>query len=493
MTGNPQSLIPNLSWRNLLALLGILLLGVAAGAAVAWGKPALVIAAVIAGVIGLALLQHLQWAVWALAAVLTLLPFGALPLGIGFNPTLLNLAFLLMLAAWLMVAVGRGEFGWRTTPLWLPTLVYGALAVFAFLLGSENALLTRDLLRRFVEFLLTLSLVWLLPTILRTYADVINTTRALTLSGGMAAALGLGLWALPDATEARLLSILRVFDYPTGDHILRYINDDPSLPQRATSTSVDPNAFGGLLIIVAALTIPNLFARRPILPRWLAWSLVGVMGLALFATRSRGSMLGFLAAAAFLALLRYRRLALWLVAAVALVLILPWTQEYVASFFAGARGQDLSTQMRLGEYKDAINLIGRHPWFGVGYAATPDIDLYIGVSSMYLLMAENMGLVGLTAFACVALVFFWTARGGLRTGDLDLEPVILGGAAAIFGVLVAGTLDHYFVNIKFPASVTLFWFVMSLTATAASLAQRQRAEADQRSPAATTELSPAPR
>ena len=257
MTGNLHSLIPNLSWRNLLALLGILLLGVAAGAAVAWGKPALVIAAVIAGVIGLALLQHLQWAVWALAAVLTLLPFGALPLGIGFNPTLLNLAFLLMLAAWLMVAVGRGEFGWRTTPLWLPTLVYGALAVFAFLLGSENALLTRDLLRRFVEFLLTLSLVWLLPTVLRTYADTINAARALALSGGMAAALGLGLWALPDATEARLLSLLRVFDYPTGDHILRYINDDPSLPQRATSTSVDPNAFGGLLIVVAALTIPK--------------------------------------------------------------------------------------------------------------------------------------------------------------------------------------------------------------------------------------------
>mgnify|MGYP000899038184 FL=1 len=171
MSSNPQSLIPNFAWRRLLGLLGILLLGVAAGAAVAWGKPAIAIAAVVAGVIGVALLQHVQWAVWALAAVLTLLPFGALPLGIGFNPTLLNLAFVLMLAAWLMVVVGHGEFGWRTTPLWLPTLVYGALAVFAFLLGSENALLTRDLLRRFVEFLLTLSLVWLLPTVLRSYAN----------------------------------------------------------------------------------------------------------------------------------------------------------------------------------------------------------------------------------------------------------------------------------------------------------------------------------
>lgn len=466
-----RSLVSNLPFVLLLLALGIV-----AGAAVSWGKPIIAIAAVVGLVVALTLLQHLQWAVWALAAVLTLLPFGALPLGIGFNPTFLNLTFALLVAAWLMVLVGRKEAGWQSTPLWLPTLVYGGVAIFAFVLGSAYGPIGRDLLRRFLEFLLTLSLVWLLPNILRTHRDVINATRALVGGGGVAALLGVALWALPDGLEGRLLALLRVFDYPTGARILRYINDDPALPQRATSTSIDPNAFGGLLIVVAALTIPNLFARRPILPRWLAWSLVGVMGLALVATRSRGSMLGLLAAAAFLALLRYRRLFFWLLAAVVLILVLPWTQDYVASFFAGARGQDLSTQMRLGEYKDAFILIGRHPWLGVGYAATPDIDLYIGVSSLYLLMAENIGLTGLTAFLLVMVVLFWTARLGLRAGDLDLEPVILGGAAAIFGVMVAGALDHYFVNIKFPASVTLFWFVTALTATAATLARRSYAE-----------------
>ena len=140
--------------------------------------------------------------------------------------------------------------------------------------------------------------------------------------------------------------------------------------------------------------------------------------------------------------------------------------------FAGARGQDLSTQMRLGEYKDALNLIGRHPWLGVGYAGTPDIDLYIGVSSLYLLLAENVGLIGVAAFGAVIAAFFVLARRGIRADDGRLEPVILGGAAAIFGILVAGVFDHYFVNITFPASVTLFWFVIGLTTAAVAVARR---------------------
>ncbi|MCW5851573.1 MAG: O-antigen ligase family protein, partial [Anaerolineae bacterium] len=447
-----------------------ILLGVAAGAAVAWVNPIIVIAGVLGLVVGVALLQHLQWSVWALIGVLTLLPFGAVRLGIGFNPTFLNLTFLAMLAAWAMLLVGRQIEGWRGSALWLPTLLYAGVAVFGFVLGTANATPSRDLVRRFAEFLLALSLVWLLPNILRHRQQVLQATRVLILGGGLAAMLGVGLYVIPDALAVRLLSALRVFDYPAGPGVLRYINDDPSLAQRATGTSIDPNAFGGLLIVVTALTIPHLFARRPLIPHRLAWLLVAVMGLAVFATRSRGSMLGLLAAAGFIALLRYRRLLVWMLVAVALILVLPWTQDYVASFFAGVRGQDLSTQMRFGEYKDALILISRHPWLGVGYGATPDIDLYIGVSSLYLLMAENIGLIGLAVFLLVMGRFFLVARQGWGGADAVLEPVVLGGAAALAGILVAGVFDHYFANIKFPASVTLFWLVIALTTVAAQMA-----------------------
>ncbi|MFN8472985.1 MAG: O-antigen ligase family protein [Anaerolineae bacterium] len=474
--------------------------GILAGALAAWLPPVIVVGAIVA-VIGAAVLtQHLQWDIWLLAVVLTILPFGALRLGIGFNPSFLNLAYLLIIVAWALWLLGRrlspepsttspglGHGGAgvlspreregvrdaaRPVALWVAVLVYVGLACVAFVWGSDNAILGRDIIRRFAEFLLAVSLVWLLPAILGTHQDVRNATRALIFGGGVAAAVGIVLYVIPRALATTLLSSLRVFDYPSGPDVLRFINNDPSLPQRATGTSIDPNAYGGLLIVVAAMTIPHIFARRPMIAPRLAWALAGMMALALFMTRSRGSMLGLLAAVAFVAFLRYRRVFIWLIIAVALILVLPWTQDYVASFFAGVRGQDLSTQMRLGEYKDAINLITRHPWIGVGYAGTPDIDLYIGVSSLYLLLAENAGLIGLAAFGAAMAAFFVLARRGMRADDGRMEPVILGGAAAIFGVLVAGVFDHYFVNITFPASVTLFWFIIGLTTAAVGVARR---------------------
>ncbi len=494
--GVSRSRLSSLLPLPVLVVLACAVLGILAGALAAWLPPAIVIAGIIGVVAAGVLSQRVQWDVWLLAIVLTTLPFGALRLGIGFNPSFLNLAYFLIIVAWALWLFGQrlapdpptpsatreagaGERDVRAVrdaarpvALWVAVLVYVGLACAAFVWGSDNAILGRDIIRRFAEFLLAVSLVWLLPAILGTYRDVRNATRAVIFGGGVGAALGIVLYVIPRALATTLLSSLRVFDYPTGPNVLRFINNDPTLPQRATGTSIDPNAYGGLLIVVAAMTIPHIFARRPMVSPRLAWVFAGMMALALFMTRSRGSMLGLVAAVAFIAFLRYRRVFIWLIVGIALILVLPWTQDYVASFFAGAHGQDLSTQMRLGEYKDALNLISRHPWLGVGYAGTPDIDLYIGVSSLYLLLAENAGLIGLAAFGAVMLAFFLLARSGMRADDGRLEPVILGGAAAIFGVLVAGVFDHYFVNITFPASVTLFWFIIGLTTAAVAVARR---------------------
>jgi hypothetical protein len=65
------------------------------------------------------------------------------------------------------------------------------------------------------------------------------------------------------------------------------------------------------------------------------------------------------------------------------------TQEYVARLLEGFAGQDLATQMRFGEYKDALILIERYPIFGVGFTGTPDLDIYLGVSMLYLIMCRK--------------------------------------------------------------------------------------------------------
>jgi len=143
-----------------------------------------------------------------------------------------------------------------------------------------------------------------------------------------------------------------------------------------------------MLIFTTTLTASMAVARRPLLPRPLLFAMLAVMCTCMIMTYSRGSFVGLVAALGLLALLRYRKL-LWIgLLGLALLLLLPQTQSYVSHFIEGVQGEDLATQMRFGEYKDALILIGRYPWFGVGFSGTPDIDAYLGVSNVYLLIGH---------------------------------------------------------------------------------------------------------
>ena len=191
--------------------------------------------------------------------------------------------------------------------------------------------------------------------------------------------------------------------------------------------------------------------------------MLGSAGLALYLTYSRSALLGLASAVALVAALKYRRLIPWFIGAGVLLLLLPITQDYVARLLEGFAGQDLATQMRFGEYKDALILIERYPLFGVGFTGTPDMDIYLGVSMLYLIMAENMGLIGLLIFVAVMVGFFimvfhaW--RRGLTPG---LEAMLLGYTGAILGALVSGIFDHYWFNMTYPHMTVLFWLYVGM-------------------------------
>jgi hypothetical protein len=294
--------------------------------------------------------------------------------------------------------------------------------------------------------------------------------------------LGLVLYALPNGTEIRLLSVLRVLDYPSGAGVLRFLNDDPSRLQRATGTSVDPNSFGGMLAVVAALTLPQLLLKPPVLRRrWLVIAL-GAIVLALMATVSRGSMLGLAAAIVVVGLVKDRRLLGAAVGAGALVVlaagVLPWTANYLEHLMQGLALQDRASQMRVGEYTDAVTLISRYPVLGVGFGGVRDIDLYRGVSSLYLIIAESMGLVGLSAFAAVMAAFLGGVALAWRgLASEESKAIALGAAAAVVAALVSGAFDHYFFS--YPHAFALLWLVVALGVCATQVdAAERRAKQD---------------
>jgi O-antigen ligase len=451
------------TWLAVLAF-GVLL-ALAGGAVIAFGSPAIAFAIALGIVAGAVVLSSIEFGLYAMIAIAVLLPFGALPLNIGFNPTFLDLALLAVFGVWLVRIATRQDGEFVATPLALPMVAFMVLAVFSFIAGLGHAPLTSQVLRQFAEVLIAIALFFVVVNVVQTRDALKRIVIALIVAGFVSAAIGIVLYFLPRNTTIYLLSILRVFKYPTGDNVLRFIEDDPSNPMRAISTSIDPNVLGGLLILVTALTVPQLFAKKPLLPRQLIAAMSATMFVCLILTFSRGALLGLVLALVVVATGRYRPIIALVILGGVVFLFLPFTQDYVGHFIDMIQLSDRATQMRLGEYKDAFTLISRYPLFGVGFGGSPDIDTYIGVSSVYLLIAEEMGLLGLGTFLITMGLFFYRILAAWFAGlarDEFIAPILLGVAGALLGAMIGGLADHYFFNLKFVHAVALFWLFVAL-------------------------------
>jgi O-antigen ligase len=94
---------------------------------------------------------------------------------------------------------------------------------------------------------------------------------------------------------------------------------------------------------------------------------------------------------------------------------------------------------------------------------------------LYLLIAEQMGLVGLLIFVIIVGTYFvvtYRAWQQIPRGHV-LEGLLLGYQAALAGALAGGIFDHFFFNINFVHLVALFWLIMGLGIAAAQLIQSE--------------------
>ncbi|MBN1310817.1 MAG: O-antigen ligase family protein [Anaerolineae bacterium] len=406
----------------------------------------------------------LENALWSMIAIVMLLPFATLPFKVVITPSFLDLAIGAVYFLYLMQWMTGERRRLAATPIHALIILFMILAVFSFIAGLRYAGLTSNGIRKFAEMLLSMGIALILVDILRTPEQIRRFVLIIILAGAATATLGIALWLLPDELAERILMTLSRIGYPNSG-IIQYIEQNPELSERAISTSVNPNSFGGTLVVVAGLAAPQMITQHPITgKRWHALPILLVLVVCLLLTFSRGALVAFGAALVFISLLRYRRAILMLALIALALLLLPWSQAYVQRFIEGIQGQDLATQMRFGEIKDALILIGRYPLLGVGFSGAPDIDIYLSVSSMYLLLTANMGLLGLAVFLVLIgslFAYSWQARPYLEAFP-GLLPIWLGLMAGLIGALVTGLGDHYFFNPEFHHVATLLWTIVGL-------------------------------
>jgi polysaccharide biosynthesis protein PslJ len=422
----------------------------------------LVAVGVVAGATALALaLRHALITLLLLLAVIALLPFGVLPLRIGVAPTFLDAATALVLLLWLAGLARRRAAAWAPLPA-VVLLAFAAQLGVAYVFSPEP-LRPDETARTFAKLvaahLVLLPVVWLV----RTRAQAALLAHGLVLLAAAEAAIGVALYVAPRGLAFRALSSLAPLGYPTGDSVLRYRPEKEIL--RANGTAVDPNMLGALLLVAGAVAGAQLVAQRPLLPRpWFAAALAPIC-LCLLLTDSRGSWLGLAGGLLLVGGLKYRRLWVGFGALAALALVTPQAARFTGHLFSGLRAQDRASSMRLGEIENALAIIARHPWFGVGWGQGGDsieLEFTLGVSNVVLTVAERSGLPAAALYClcwlAVGVALLPALRARLRASDDD--GLLLGLAAAVAGAAIAGMVDHHFV--RFPHLVTLLWFVAGL-------------------------------
>jgi O-antigen ligase len=447
------------------AALTALLVGGVIGGAAAFG-PLYAVVGLAAVALGYAILTSTTMGIITVFGIATLLPFGTLPFKAVITPTLLFLALAALFGVWILRHLAHSEtYDLRLTPLGIPILGFLGFTLFSLVLGAHG-LPNTGTLHNYLKFVLGVLFFFSLANCIRTDEQARFAIRGLIFAGGVSALIGLFLYALNDETALRLLIILGRVGYPTSGRVLRYVEDDPDGLERAIGTSVDPNSYGGMLALIIGIAATQLFTSRPVIRKDLLTAIVCVMMVALLLTFSRAALIGVVAGAMYLATVRYRRLWLAMIGAggilVGVLISLGITEEVVQRFREGIQFQDQAQQMRLAEYQNALAIIKRYPIFGIGFGQAPEIDLVAGVSSIYLTIAERMGLVGLAAFLAIVGAWFLHSFQALSTLTEERSAWLLGTQAGLVAALAIGLVDHYFFNIEFSHMVVLFWGAMGI-------------------------------
>jgi O-antigen ligase len=253
--------------------------------------------------------------------------------------------------------------------------------------------------------------------------------------------------------------------------------------RKVQSTQGTTMTWGALSVMFMTVTLQMALAAPTRRERWLARAQIVPQIFSLLFSLVRGAYIGFFASAVYL-LRQYwskRRILLQRLLPAFLILLLisvfsPTVRQRVAAIF------DLntpSTQVRLIQWKCALQIVADHPIVGVGWRdlqpvirqyATLDPKIPENISkdvfsighfhSTYVTILACFGIAGFLAFAWL-MIAVWRALGVAmkQANDEFGRLVSFASRAAVLGFLVAGIFDWTFGDAEV---VTMLWFVVGM-------------------------------
>ncbi len=309
--------------------------------------------------------------------------------------------------------------------------------------------------------------------------------------------------------SATLVSLYGIFMYFTGGGYSSsaWVDSEmfSSIGRRAVGTLENPNMFGEYLILILPIAVGMLIGRGEGLRRIPAFFCIGIMGVCLILTWSRGAWLGLIFAALLFLFMWHRRSVWVILAGIAAIPILPMIlpASIVSRFTSIGNMTDSSTSYRVYIWRATIDMIEDNLTAGIGIGEGAwdrlyPLYSYLGVEAaphshnLYLQIWLELGIIGLLVF--VVFLFLLYQSGftlfSRLSGDSELSTPDLSGSllhqnlsegtditremnrsktqlrlstaaplCGVFAVLVQGMTDYAWYNYRL---YLMFWLVCGL-------------------------------
>jgi len=287
-----------------------------------------------------------------------------------------------------------------------------------------------------------------------------------------------------------VLGVDGVYQHFTRKDFLRH-RSDLGIP-RIYASFVTPNGFGCYLITIIPFLIVTFFAK--LRTKIFKFAIVGLFLLlftCLILSVSRGAWLGFVASVLFLGIWLPSTAAIFIILALLLLVTRPFFQPLIKdrlsnlfNFFGPEFLTDAGSLERKIFWRAGWRMFLSSPIIGVGvgtfmfnYKKFLTEDYPFGpfyAHNCYLQMAAEIGVIGLSSFLLILLLFY---LHGIRSLNSKNAPktyswyILLGSLAAILGYCVQMGVDTFLYSVDLGL---LFWLILGIGMAAANTASNHQ-------------------
>lgn len=278
---------------------------------------------------------------------------------------------------------------------------------------------------------------------------------------------------------ATIASLYGLYQYVFGDVYAQAWLDSnmfEDIKMRVYSTFENPNVFGEYLLLVVPVITALLFTEKGWKKKIVLLAMLGINGVALILTFSRGCWLGILFGIAILAVVIDRR---FILLGIALLLMAPFIlpESIINRFMSIGNMGDSSTSYRVFIWMGTIAMLKDYWISGVGLGITSFNKVYPVYSynniaaphshNLYLQLVVEHGIIGLIVFVGIIYNFFKeTIISAYKKRNLVLVGIISG----VLAFLVQSMTDHTWYNYRV---VLIFWMVLAFGISLAKLNQEE--------------------